>query len=86
MKDVIQIRVDISHDQKEIIKNYVEAKRKRFGVKKDGSKFNQPDAIKDIILLSKDLVNEKIAIWAKEMEEFKNEEQIALNKRFAQGA
>jgi len=72
MKDVIQIRVDIGHEEKEIIKNYTAAKRKRFGVKKDGSKFNQPDAIKDIILLSKDLVNEKIAIWAKELENFKS--------------
>lgn len=67
MKQKVLIQIQINDHQKRVIKNYTEAKRKRFGLKDDGHKFNQPDAIREIIDLSESLVNDKIKQWGSEM-------------------
>ena len=72
-KKVIGIRCNITDEAHQILNKYVEAKRKRFGLKKDGKKYNMPDAIQEIILNSNPVVNEVIRQWERELIQIEKE-------------
>ena len=85
-KKVIGIRCNVSDEAHEILNKYVNAKRKRYGLKKDGKKYNMPDAIEELIVLSKPFVNMISKQWESEIEEFEREAKILFQKRLATGS
>lgn len=86
VKEVFELRCKITPKEQAIVKKFINAWRKRYGLKKDGTKYNQPDAVKDIILLSENEIDLVIEKWENEVKEFEHEQQVLLNKRFATGA
>lgn len=84
-KKTIGIRCNITDEAHQILNKYVEAKRKRFGLKKDGKKYNMPDAIQEIILNSNPVVNEVIRQWESELKEIEKEKSEIV-RRFSTGA
>lgn len=84
-KKVIGIRCNITDEAHQILNKYVEAKRKRFGLKKDGKKYNMPDAIQELILCSNPFVNEITKQWEKELIQIEKEKAEIVH-RFSKGA
>lgn len=79
-KKVIGIRCNVSDEAHEILNKYVNAKRKRFGLKKDGKKYNMPDAIEELILCSNPYVNSKIDQWDNELKEMEIAKAAIVHK------
>lgn len=79
-KKVIGIRCNVSDEAHEILNKYVNAKRKRFGLKKDGKKYNMPDAIEELILCSIPFVNKITEQWESELEQMEREKADVVRK------
>lgn len=84
-KKVIGIRCNITDEAHQILNKYVEAKRKRFGLKKDGKKYNMPDAIQELILSSNKYVRNTCELWESELKEIEKEKAEIVH-RFSNGA
>ncbi len=79
-KKVIGIRCNVSDEAHEILNKYLNAKRKRFGLKKDGKKYNMPDAIEELILQSNKYVKNTCEIWECELAQMEREKAAIVHK------